>query len=173
MKFQLRGSSALAVAAAAALFLAAGAGGAVAGSLITSAQIKNGTIQGIDVKAGALLGSDLKNGTVRGADVADYSLTNQDVNVLFASVQSDGTLESSSGNVTSARTATGIYTVRFLGRDIRKCAVTVQPGDVADGFDYGVSGVADLEGSVDGVFVGTKTDAGTNADKDFHLVVVC
>ena len=76
---------------------AAGGGYAVADSLITSAQIKNGTIKGADVKKDALTGKQIKesklgqvpsaatvaNGSVTGASVKDGSLRALDVATLF------------------------------------------------------------------------------------------
>lgn len=69
---------------AALLFALVGAGGAVAATLITSAKIKNNTIQSIDVRNENLTGTDIRNGALGGADVGDGTLTGADV--------ADGTL---------------------------------------------------------------------------------
>lgn len=45
-------------------------GTAVAATLITGTQIKDGTVRGIDVRNDSLTGSDVKNGTLRAADLA-------------------------------------------------------------------------------------------------------
>lgn len=56
-----------------ALFVAL-AGSATAAVLVTSTNIKNGTIRGIDVRNGGLSGLDVRNGSVTGADVNEASL---------------------------------------------------------------------------------------------------
>jgi hypothetical protein len=63
--------------------------GAGAATLVTSAQIKDGTIvgkdvkngglTGVDIKDGSLGGRDLKNGSVTGADVKDGSIGSADI----------------------------------------------------------------------------------------------
>ena len=57
-----------------ALFVALG-GSATSAVLITSADIRNGTIRGIDVRNGALGGPDVRNNSLRGADVRESTLT--------------------------------------------------------------------------------------------------
>lgn len=157
-------------------------GGAVAGGLITSAQIKNdtikskdvrnGTLKGLDVRDGALTGADVANNALSGADIADGSLTNQDVGVLYASVHSTGTLGGSSGGVTVSKLGAGFYTVDFH-RDITPCAVSATVADVADEFPVGFVNAGEMTGEPSQLFVGTKSTAGANTDLDFHLVLVC
>ena len=53
------------IAAATALLLMGGVGGAVAAEQITSAQIKNRTIKHKDLKKGAVISRVIKNGTVK------------------------------------------------------------------------------------------------------------
>lgn len=52
----------------------AATGGAVAGTLITSRQIKDGTIVSADVKNGTLTSADVKDGTLAGIDVKSSSI---------------------------------------------------------------------------------------------------
>lgn len=54
-------------------------GGAVAATLITGANIKNGTVKSIDIANNSLLGADVKDGTLRGTDIANGSLTAADL----------------------------------------------------------------------------------------------
>jgi hypothetical protein len=174
MRNLIKGRSTLfTVLAAAVLIVVAGGGGAVAGGLVTSAKIKNNTIQSIDVKNNALTGTDIKNSTLGAADVKDFSLTNQDIGVLFASVKGNGTLDSSSGGVTVVVEGSGEYDVRFAGRDIRKCAFTATTGSLIESAAAGQVTVADLASRPDGVYVWTQDSAGNTEAKDFHLVVVC
>ena len=57
------------VASAAVLALVAGAGGAVAGSLITSADIKDKTIKKVDLAKNAVVTKKVKNGTLKLKDL--------------------------------------------------------------------------------------------------------
>lgn len=170
------------VAAGAALLAVFGGGSAVAGGLITSAQIQDNTIRSADLQTGSVrsvdvrdnsVGTvDLRNGSVRGVDIADGSLTNQDVNVLFASVDSTGVLENSSGNVLVNKTSTGFYTVDF-GRDITRCAFTATAGGVGQGIEEGSVNVSDKTANAEAVYVWTQDAGSVSDDIDFHLVVVC
>jgi hypothetical protein len=67
------------VVAAAVVISFVGAGGAVAGGLITSKQIKNNTIKSIDVRDGSLTGADVADGSIGGADITDGSVGNADI----------------------------------------------------------------------------------------------
>jgi hypothetical protein len=70
----------LGVVAGAAFMCVLSAGvGAGAATLVTSAQIKDGTIVGKDVKNGGLTGKDIKSGSLTGKQVKDGSLTGTDV----------------------------------------------------------------------------------------------
>lgn len=170
------------VAAGAALLAVFGGGSAVAGSLITSAQIKdntirsadvlNGGLRGVDIKDGSLRGADIADGTVRGADIADGSLSNQDINVLTASVNQDGTLVHSSGGVTVEKLANATYSVDF-GRVINACAFLATAGGVNVGIDVGQVNVSDKAGNTEAVFVETNDSSGANKEMDFHLAVIC
>lgn len=63
------------------------AGGAVAGTMVTGAQVKNGSLTGRDLRDGSVAGADVGDGSLTGADVGDGSLTGGDV--------ADGSLSSS------------------------------------------------------------------------------
>ena len=67
------------VVAAAVVLTIATTGGAVAGGLITSKQIKNNTIKSIDVHDGSLTGADVADGSLGGADIGDGSLGSADI----------------------------------------------------------------------------------------------
>ena len=159
-----RRSPVLTVTAGAVVLTLFGTGTAVAGSLITSARIKDGTVRSIDVR----------NGSLRGADVRNGSLGNADVGVYFAQVWSDGTLDNSSGGVTATKLpGTGTYSVDF-GRDVSDCAFTGTIGESYGGSSVGVVGHAsDRSGEPDAVYVGTQDLVGTPTNLPFQLVVVC
>jgi hypothetical protein len=183
MRNALKGrTTLLTVLAATTVIVLAGGTGAVAGSLVTSAKIKNNTIASIDVKNNALTGTDIKNSTLGGVDIADsslgaadvkdFALTNQDVGVLFASVESTGVLENSSGNVSALRGGPGAYVVDFH-RNVTKCAFTATVGSTGVGPLTGAAIVGDKDSNPNGVFVRTQDSAGVDTDRDFHLLVVC
>jgi hypothetical protein len=78
-KFGRAGSTFGTVVAAAIVLTIATTGGAVAGGLITSKQIKNNTIKSIDVRNGTLTGVDVADGSLGGADIADGSVGSADI----------------------------------------------------------------------------------------------
>jgi len=181
------------VMAATVVLAVATTGGAVAGGLVTSAKIKNNTIQSIDVRNNNLTGTDIKDGSLGGADVADGSvagadvadgsltgadiadgsLSNQDVGVLFATVNTDGTLDNSSGGVTSSTTGTGNFVVDF-GRDVTNCAFDATLANPGSGTPAAGSIVtADRSANANAVFVRTYDSTPVAADRSFHLIVVC
>lgn len=75
-KFGRAGSTFGTVVAAAVVLSVATTGGAVAGGLITSKQIKNNTIKSIDVRDGNLTGVDVADGSLGTADLAAGAVTN-------------------------------------------------------------------------------------------------
>jgi hypothetical protein len=187
------------VASATALFLALSTGGVYAANEFTGANIKNETLTGLDVKgragtatkkavngtlttndiagqaANAGNGTPFKPGTITQWDVKDFSLSNQDVGVLYAVVEADGTLARSSGGVTSSQESTGDYVVDFH-RNISSCAYIGTIG-LSGAVGTSASGEITVVGAFavapNGVFVSTQDSTGAEADLAFHLVVVC
>lgn len=185
MKLNTAGKTFGTVVAGATVLAVFGTGTAIAGSMITSADIKNNTIKskdvrnnnlkGIDVRDGSLTGADVANSSLTGADVQDFSLTNQDVGVLFAQVNSDATVAHSSGAVTATSLGTGTYEVDF-GRDISDCAATATVGTPDVGGAQGVvTQLNERSGNAEALWVRTSDDADTSIDQDlpFQVIVVC
>jgi hypothetical protein len=111
--------------------------------------------------------------TVTGANVQDFSLTNQDVGVEFAQINSDGTVFNSSGGVTTIKIGTGTYEVDF-GHDISNCGFVMTQGEgPAGGAGGAITGVTDRSGNAEAVFATTRTNANVLADRAFQLIVVC
>ena len=107
------------------------------------------------------------------AEIADFSLANEDVGVLFAQVNADGTVANSSGGVTATRLGLGTYEVDF-GRDISSCAFLSTQGEAGVGGAGGaITGVTDRSGNAEAVFATVRTDANALVDRAFQLVVVC
>lgn len=178
-------------------------GTAYAHGMVNSAEIVNGTIRSIDIGTGQVKSVDIKNGTVNSADVldeslteldlatdsvaateiqdnsidsgeiVDFGLTNQDVGVLFATVNANGTVNNHSGGVTVAKIGTGQYSVDF-GVTVSFCAFVATVGDPGTGIQSGIADVADRVSNAEAVFVETRdASAGALADRAFHLIVVC
>ncbi len=176
-------STTLTVIGATIAVIAFGGGSAVAGGMITSAQIKNHTIQGIDVRNETLTGTNVRNGSLTGADVADGSLTGADIKdgslshndtgVYYAVVASDAAVIQSSGGVSVTKINTGRYTIDFH-RNLLSCAFTATVGSVTTGSDEGQANVAYRSGNANAVWVETHSPDGTTlSDHGFHLIVVC
>jgi hypothetical protein len=78
--------------------------------LITSADIRNGTIRGIDVRNGALGGLDVRNNSLRGADVRESTLIKvPNANRLDGL---DSTRFFPGGNLPRGKTIRGVYRLR-------------------------------------------------------------
>jgi hypothetical protein len=127
-----------------------------------------------DVAANAVNGTDVVNGSISGADIADFSLTNQDVGVLFAEVNSSGTLANSSGGgVTTVSYGSGSYDVDFA-RNIAACTAVATLGPSTGSIlPAGEVSLTDTAGNAESVSVITWNSDGTSANKPFRLVVVC
>lgn len=116
------------------------------------------------------LNSDRVDGK-HAADIVADAATAADERLPFASVAADGTLSGGRGATSSARTATGEYTVVF-GRDIDKCAIGATEQTVTDA---GAAGV-ELQADKRTVKVATRAGGAANtnlADRPFALTVTC
>src|SRR5262245_14750294 len=150
-----------------AALLVAGLGSAVATTLVTSAGIKDKTIQNVDLASGAVDSRVLKDKSVAKADLA------LQVRPTWAHVNADGTLARSSGGVTSASLGVdGQYSVNF-GRDVSKCAY-VATIDFGDSANEGEVSVAPSDSNTNAVFVQTFLfSPAMDADMPFYLAVFC
>ena len=176
--------------------------GKILNATIISADIKDGVVTSADVKNASLTGTDVLDNSIGSADVApldgdadiidntittfdiatnaidsdevlDFGLTNEDVGVLFAQVNSDGSIFNSSGGVTGLSLGTGTYQVDF-GRDISQCGFTATQGEGGIGGAGGaIMGVTDRSGNANAVFATTRDAAGALVNTAFQIVVVC
>ena len=93
--------------------------------------------------------------------------------VLYAVVNSDGTLARAFKATGASRFLTGSYEVDFA-HDVTACAYEATVGNAGAGNPAHASiVVAARAGNIRGVFVETKDSAGNLADTPFHLVVAC
>jgi hypothetical protein len=161
-----------------ALFMAMG--GSAYALVVTSGSIKNNTIRSVDVRNGGLIGKDVRHdglggraikestlGTVPSAGVAQGS-------AHFVVVNDQGVQVRGRGSTTAARTSEGRYQV-FFDRDVRACAYYATIGDASAAAppQNGQISVSSLASNVTGVAIRTENGSGAEADKPFHLLVLC
>jgi len=154
---------------------------------ITTADVRDDTLPGggltsadiaplngdLDIVDNTITTFDIATNAIDSDEVLDFGLSNEDVGVLFAQVNADGTIANSSGGVTGAHLGTGTYEVDF-GRDISSCAYTATQGEAGIGAaGGGIVGVTDRSGNSEAAFVTMRDAANALTDRAFQLVVVC
>lgn len=170
-------SPAMAVALVA-LFMAMG--GSAYALVITSGSIKNNTIRSLDVRNGGLLGKDVRQDGIGGRAVKESTLGTVPAAILahgsthFSVVNAGGQQVRARGTTSAARTAEGRYQVIF-DRDVRGCAyyATVGGPTAAAPPDNGQITLSGLAANVNGVDIRTTGANGNDANKPFHLLVLC
>ena len=140
---------------------------------LTDADLASGSVGQLEIQTDGVAATEIQDNSIDSGEVVDFQLSNQDVGVLFAQVNADGSLANSSGNVTSGRVgANGSYEVDFAW-NIVSCAFVATVGPSGAGSAVGEVNVADRSGNAEAVFVDTNTSDGSLADKPFSLIVVC
>lgn len=150
---------------------------------ITSQHIQNGQVSGADLEDGGVTTADILDGTITANDLApdsvgsaqvvDFGLSNEDIGVLFAQVNADGTLFHSSGGVRSLWLATGLYEVDF-GRNVTNCAFIATQGEGSVGSAGGaIIGASDRAGNPNAVFVSTRDASNALINRAIQVLVVC
>jgi hypothetical protein len=162
-------SPAMAVAMTALFLSLGGVSYGLATGAISGREIQNNTITFKDVRKDKLGGGSIKEsslGTVPSAFIAHGSQR-------FAVVNAGGQLIRGR-NASAARTAEGRYQVIFEV-DVRGCGyyATIGGPTAAAPPDNGQITVSSLGSNVNGVDVRTTGAAGNDANKPFHLVVLC
>lgn len=162
-----------------ALFMAMG--GSAYALVVTSASIRNNTIRSVDVRNGGLLGKDFRKDGVGGGAIKESSLSTVPGALVahgssrFAVVNGQGQQVRARGTTSAARTAEGRYQVIF-DADVRGCGYYATVGDpsaAAPPQNSQIS-VGSLGSNVNGVAIRTENGAnGAEADRPFHLVVLC
>jgi hypothetical protein len=143
------------------------------GNAVTGPKVKDGSLTGVDLAANTITGANIAPDAIGSAQVADFGLSNQDVGVLFAQINADGTVANSSGGVTASRIGTGTYQVDF-GLVVSSCAPVATQGEAGVGGAGGaIMGATDRSGNANAFFVTARTNANALIDRAFHLIVVC
>ena len=174
---RLTPSPAMAVALLA-LFMAMG--GSAYALVVTSGSIKNNTIRSVDVRNGGLIGKDVRADGLGGRSIKESTLGTVPSAFVahgsahFAVVNAGGQQVRARGTTSAARTAEGRYQVIF-DRDVRGCAyyATIGGPTAAAPPDNGQITVSGLGSNVNGVDVRTTGANGNDANKPFHLLVLC
>jgi hypothetical protein len=161
-----------------ALFMAMG--GSAYALVVTSGTIKNNTIRSVDVRNRALGGQDIRANGIGGGAVKESTLSTVPAALVseggthFAVLNAGGQQVRARGTTSAARTAEGRYQVIF-NRDVRACAyyATVGGPTAAAPPDNGQITVSGLASNVNGVDIRTTGANGNDANKPFHLLVLC
>ena len=158
------------------LRVAAATNAKLAGNSVGTLKVVNDSLAASDLAPGSVGNSEVADGAVASEEVLDFGLSNEDVGVLFAVVNADGTLQRGSANVTSSKlvASDGQYAIDF-GRNVDQCAYTATVGmtGLIGGSTFGITNVAPLGNNDNAVFVRTHSQTGALTDRPFHLVVVC
>jgi hypothetical protein len=113
-------------------------------------------------------------GEAPSANVGAEAHDDDDVRVLYAVVNADGTLARGHRAVSATRLGTGQYEVVFR-MDVRKCAyvATIGLSGSVGSSAPGEITVVGRFGNDRAVFVTTHSSGGAFADSGFHLAVTC
>jgi hypothetical protein len=145
---------------------------------LTANDIATSGVNSAEIATDAVGATEIQNDSIDSGEIVDFGLSNQDIGVLFAEVQANGTLDNSSGAINgNPVTVTklggvGNYEVDF-GRTITACTAVATIGPSGGGSAIGEVNVADRGGNAEAVFVDTNDSAGAAVDKPFRLIVVC
>ena len=141
-----------------------------------AADLAGNSVGTSEIQTDGVQATEVANNSIDSGEIVDFGLTNQDVGVLYAVVNNDGTLARSSGGVASAHIGTptsGDYRVDF-GRTVTTCAVGAVHGSPgAQPVGAGLIGIQyDLNDAQD-VIVKLWNHEAVDSNGSFHLVVVC
>jgi hypothetical protein len=140
---------------------------------LTSSDLAANSVGSSEIATDAVNATEIANDSIDSGEIVDFGLSNQDVGVLFAQVNADGTLANSSGGVTASKIGTGTYQVDY-GHNIQNCAyVTTQGESGVGGAGGAITGNTDRSGNAEATFTTTRTDANALADRAFQQIVVC
>jgi hypothetical protein len=169
-----------------------GPAGVIADNSVTGAKVLDESLTGADVLNNSI-GSDdvaqlhgdndIQDNTISTFDIAtnaidsdevlDFGLSNEDIGVLFAQVNADGTVFNSSGGVTSVSLGTGVYEVDF-GRNISSCGFLGTQGEGGvGGAGGGIIGLTDRSGNPNGIFATVRDSTNALVNLGFQVLVIC
>jgi hypothetical protein len=161
--------------------LAMSLGGSAYALVITGKSIKNNSVTTRDIRNHSLSGRDVRRDGLGGNAIKESSLGAVPAAFLagggtrFAVVNPGGQAVRGRDVSSAARTSAGRYQVIFNG-DVRNCAYFATVGDpsaAAPPQNSQIS-VSSLGSNVNGVAIRTENgENGAEADRPFHLIVMC
>ena len=127
-----------------------------------------------DLGTDSVQATEVADNSLDSGEIIDFGLSNEDVGVLEAEVNADGTLASSDHfGTTSTSLGTGSYQVDF-GINVSFCTPVVTQGEAGVGGAGGaITGVTDRAGNANAFFVTTRDAAGSGINTAWHIAVVC
>ena len=145
----------------------------VAGGGLAAVDLQASSVGQSEIATDGVAALEIQDNSIDSGEIVDFSLTNQDVGVLFAQVNADGTVANSSGGVTVTKVGVGTYAVDYA-RNIASCAYVTTQGEAgAGGAGGAITGNTDRSGNVEATFTTTRTNANALADRAFQQLVVC
>jgi hypothetical protein len=156
-------------------------GGSAYALVITGKSIRNNTVTTKDIRNRSLDGRDMRGDGLGGNAIKEASLGPVPSAFLagggsrFAVVNAGGQAVRGRDVSSAARTSAGRYQVIFNG-DVRSCAYFATLGDESASAPPQNSqiSVGSLGSNVNGVAIRTENgNNGTEADRPFHLIVMC
>jgi hypothetical protein len=156
-------------------------GGSAYALVVTGKQIRNNTVTGKDIRNRSLTGNEVRRDKLGGASIKESSLGPVGTALVahggarYAVVSGTGQLARGRDVSSVARTADGRYQVIF-NADIRNCAyfATVGSETAAGPPQNSQISVGSLASNVNGVAILTENgNNGTQANRPFHLIVMC
>jgi hypothetical protein len=156
-------------------------GGSAYALVITGKSIKNNSVTKKDIRNRSLDGRDIRRDGLGGSAIKESTLGPVPAAFLagggtrFAVVNAGGQAVRGRDVSSAARTSAGRYQVIF-NADVRNCAYFATIGDESASAPPQNSqiSVSSLGSNVNGVSVRTENgNNGTEADRPFHLIVMC
>jgi hypothetical protein len=156
-------------------------GGSAYALVVTGKQIRNGSVTAKDIRNRSLTGNDVRRDKLGGQSIKESSLGTVGAALVahggarYAVVNGNGQLVRGRDTSSVARTGDGRYQVIF-NADIRGCAYFATIGDpsAAGPPQNSQISVSSLGSNVNGVAVRTENgNNGTEANRPFHLIVMC
>ena len=155
-------------------------GGSAYALVVTGKQIRNNTVTGKDVRNRSLTGREFRRDKLGGRSIDEGTLATvpgahiAHGGARYAVVNGNGQLVRGRDTSSVARTGDGRYQVIF-NADIRGCAYFATVGDASAAAPPQNSqiSVSSLGTNANGVAVRTENGNGGEADRPFHLIVMC
>ncbi len=146
----------------------------LANNAVNSAKVAAESMTSADLATDSVAATEVADNSIDSGEVVDFGLSNEDIGVLEAQVNTDGSLASSDhAGTTSMRLDTGFYEVDFA-HNVSNCTPVATQGEAGVGGALGaIMGVTDRSGNSNAFFVTTRDAAGALVNNSFHLVVVC